>query len=134
MAATTKDDKAIALAKELRNVPWCEDYEKMISGMLYVLSPATSHHHALADFNACARYNCLAPELMDGRFLARRVMHKYNNTFPDDATVHSLTAHREAVLHGILGKVGSDVFIEPPFNVDYGCNIMLGDKFYANFG
>lgn len=37
MASTTKDDKAIALAKELKNIPWCEDYEKMISGMLYVV-------------------------------------------------------------------------------------------------
>lgn len=70
---------------------------------------------------------------MDGRFRARRIVHRYNHTFPDDATVHSLTAHREAVLHGILGKVGGDAFIEPPFNVDYGCNILIGDKFYANF-
>lgn len=34
MAATQKDEKAIAHAKTLANVPWHEQYERMISGML----------------------------------------------------------------------------------------------------
>lgn len=34
MASTEKDQKAIEQAKKLRNIPWCEEYEKMISGML----------------------------------------------------------------------------------------------------
>lgn len=61
-------------------------------------------------------------------------MHKYNTHFPDDATPDSLVADREAMLKEIMGHIGSDVFIEPPFNVDYGCNISLGDNFYSNFG
>lgn len=36
MAATEKDQAVIAAAKELQHVPWSEEYEKMISGMLYV--------------------------------------------------------------------------------------------------
>lgn len=36
MASTQKDAAAIEAAKELANVPWCDDYEKMISGVLYV--------------------------------------------------------------------------------------------------
>lgn len=60
-------------------------------------------------------------------------MHSYNNYFPDDATPHSLAADREKMLRGILGKVGPAVFIEPPVSIDYGCNISLGDSFYANF-
>lgn len=28
-----KDEKLIALAKKRNHVPWCDDYEKMISGM-----------------------------------------------------------------------------------------------------
>lgn len=79
------------------------------------------------------RYNCLAPELVTGRFHARRFMHKYNSYFPDSATPESLTADREAMLKDIFGKVGKDVFIEPPLNIDYGCNISLGDGFYSNF-
>lgn len=60
-------------------------------------------------------------------------MHKYNNYFPDDATAESLTQDREKMLQSILGKVGPGVFIEPPLNIDYGCNVTLGDNFYANF-
>lgn len=70
---------------------------------------------------------------MDGRFRARKFMHKYNHHFPDDATAGSLTADREKLLKEHFGKVGKGVFIEPPLNVDYGCNISLGDNFYSNF-
>ena len=34
MAKTEKDQGQIDLAKKLNNVPWCEHYERMISGML----------------------------------------------------------------------------------------------------
>jgi hypothetical protein len=33
MAATQKNVEAIERARLLRNVPWCEDYEAMASGM-----------------------------------------------------------------------------------------------------
>lgn len=66
------------------------------------------------------RYNCLAPELVNGRFRARKLMHKYNSYFPDDATAESLERHREVMLKELLGRVGEGVFIEPPFQVDYG--------------
>ncbi|SPO06212.1 related to E.coli galactoside O-acetyltransferase [Cephalotrichum gorgonifer] len=112
MASTEKDQAAIDHAKTLDNVPWCEDYEKMISGMLY---------------------NAMGPELTNGRFRARRFMHKYNNHFPDDATPESLTADREKLLKSTFGHVGKDAYIEPPINIDYGCNISIGDGFYSNF-
>ena len=60
-------------------------------------------------------------------------MNKYNTYFPDDATHDSLTADREEMLQQTLGRVGKDVFIEPPIRVDYGCNISIGDNFYSNF-
>jgi len=37
MAATEKDHAVIAIAKQLNHLPEGEEYEKMISGMLYVL-------------------------------------------------------------------------------------------------
>lgn len=37
------------------------------------------------------------------------------------------------MLKQILGKVDDTAFIEPPFAIDYGCNISLGKRFYANF-
>lgn len=60
-------------------------------------------------------------------------MHKYNNYFPDDATAESLTQEREKMLQSILGRVGAGAFIEPPLNIDYGCNVSVGENFYANF-
>lgn len=40
-------------------------------------------------------------------------MNKYNTHFPDDATLESLTADREAMLRENLGNVGKSPFIEP---------------------
>jgi hypothetical protein len=34
MAAIEKNAHELAEAKKLNHVPWCEEYEKMISGML----------------------------------------------------------------------------------------------------
>lgn len=34
MAAITKDLEQVRMAWRLENVPWCEQYERMISGML----------------------------------------------------------------------------------------------------
>lgn len=37
-------------------------------------------------------------------------------------------------LKKILGHVeGNEAYVEPPFQVDYGCNIRMGDRFYSNF-
>lgn len=60
-------------------------------------------------------------------------MHKYNTTFPEDATAQSLEKSRLDLLGEIMGKVGKGSFIEPPLNVDYGCNIIVGENFYSNF-
>jgi len=60
-------------------------------------------------------------------------MNKYNTHFPDDATPESLIKDREEMLKGIMGRIGSGSFIEPPVNIDYGCNITIGDNFYSNF-
>jgi hypothetical protein len=36
MAATEKRPEIIELALKLAGVPFCEDYERMVSGMMYV--------------------------------------------------------------------------------------------------
>lgn len=62
-------------------------------------------------------------------------MHKYNTYFPapeTNPTAETLAAERGEMLKGVLGKVDSAV-IEPPFLIDYGCNIFLGKRFFANF-
>lgn len=40
MAAKSElDPKVIEAAKTLQHTPWCDEYEKMISGMMYVNFP-----------------------------------------------------------------------------------------------
>lgn len=39
MAATEKRPEIIELSRGLHGVPQCEDYERMISGMMYVYTP-----------------------------------------------------------------------------------------------
>ncbi|ERF68729.1 hypothetical protein EPUS_07147 [Endocarpon pusillum Z07020] len=112
MASTSKNHALMESVKSYKHVPWCDDYEKMISGMLY---------------DSCV------PELMNGRFRARKLMDKYNKYFPEDATFESLAKDREVMLKELMGSVGTDVFMEPPVYVDYGCNISIGERFYANF-
>ena len=45
----------------------------------------------------------------------------------------TLVTERQKQLESFLGCVGKEVVIEPPFNVDYGCNLSIGDRLYANF-
>ncbi len=80
-----------------------------------------------------SRYDPLAPELMESRFRARKLMSKYNAPIPDDISFDALTEQREELLREILGSTGKSPFIEPPLMLDYGCNIKVGDNFYANF-
>ncbi|PYH64326.1 uncharacterized protein BO88DRAFT_458155 [Aspergillus vadensis CBS 113365] len=110
--STEKNLALIETAKSLANTPWCEQYERMISGMLY---------------------DPLAPELMQSRYRARQLMSKYNAPIPDDISFEDLTQQRENLRKQLLGSVGNGAFIEPPLMVDYGCNIKIGEGFYANF-
>lgn len=38
------------------------------------------------------------------------------------------------LLEGLLGKIGDNAWLEPPFYCDYGWNIEVGKNFFANFG
>ncbi|TVY41302.1 putative acetyltransferase [Lachnellula cervina] len=106
-----KNQELIAIAKTYDNIPWCEQYERMISGMLY---------------------NSLAPELEEGRLRSRKLTKRFCDYLPDDATTTDLCVEREKILRQLVGRVGEEPWIEPPFFMDYGCNISLGDRFYAN--
>ena len=80
-----------------------------------------------------ARYNSYVPDLAASRLRARKLIKKYNDYLPDDATDESLERDRERMLRKLIGHIGERVNIDPPFRVDYGCNIHIGDDFYANF-
>lgn len=110
---TEKNDAVIALAKTLTNVPWCDDYEKMVSGMLY---------------------SCMAPELVAARSRARRLAQKFNTYVPgDNDSDAEASSVKEGLINQLFGKVGEGIYLEPSLQVDYGCNITVGKGFYANF-
>lgn len=52
----------------------------------------------------------------------------YNKLNPNDKDAQA------KILHELLGGMGSDTIITPPFWCDYGYNITVGDSFYANHG
>ncbi|KAM0121599.1 hypothetical protein ACP6JC_001770 [Aspergillus fumigatus] len=110
MPRTEKDSQIIEKAKSLQGVCWGEEYEKMISGILP-----------------------LASELIEGRTRARFLMSEFNGPPKPDVPFSETVAQREVTLRKLFGRVGRGVYIEPPLFVDYGCNISVGDGFYANF-
>jgi maltose O-acetyltransferase len=60
-------------------------------------------------------------ELVADRARCERLMREYNAN--GDA----------AVLRELLGSVGEDTWVRPPFFCDYGYNITLGDNVFLNF-
>lgn len=70
-------------------------------------------------------YKGFDPELVAERQRARRLMQRLNTTLDNDA--------RLPILAELLGRVGENLWIEPPFYVDYGSNIVMGDNVFLNF-
>lgn len=69
-------------------------------------------------------YNCLDPDLNAIRQQVKPLLRLYNQT-------ESLP-ERQTILQQLLGQVGQDCIIEPPFYCVYGKNIYLGDHVYLN--
>ena len=61
------------------------------------------------------------PELVADRERCAEVMRAYN------------AAGDEDVLRELIGSVGKNTYIRPPFFCDYGYNITLGDDVFLNF-
>ncbi len=68
------------------------------------------------------------PELAERSARALDLVASYNAT-----SVRQGDLRRE-LLEQILGAVGEDVEIRPPFYVDYGTNIRIGARTFVNFG
>ena len=57
----------------------------------------------------------------------RKALWKFNNLDPED-----LDGQRE-ILKSLLGRYGEDFHFNQPFRCDYGRNISIGERFFANF-
>jgi maltose O-acetyltransferase len=73
-------------------------------------------------------YRAADPELAAARARARELTARYNASPPGD------DGEQRAVLGELIGELGDEVWVEPPFYCDYGSNIVLGDGAYFNFG
>lgn len=72
-------------------------------------------------------YDAVNPEFLRRLEVTREKLWEYNNLRP------SLTADRETILRSLLGACGDRVHVNQPIRFDYGCNIYIGDDFFANF-
>lgn len=73
-------------------------------------------------------YDVADPELVSLRRHARLLFEQYNRSSVREGE------KRRLLLEQLLGSLGSSCTIEPDFRCDYGCNIHVGENFYANFG
>lgn len=74
-----------------------------------------------------ALYNDLTAELIAARARAVSLSDQYNDTFGQPQ------ASREKVLRTLLRSVGEGAHFEPRLRCEFGFNISIGAKFYANF-
>ncbi|MCD4827080.1 MAG: sugar O-acetyltransferase [Acholeplasmataceae bacterium] len=82
------------------------ELEKMLKGMLYQAGDKTLTLMREKASNLCYDYNHLRPT-------------EYQK--------------KQDILKQLLGSMGTDVHINQPFLVDYGCHIFIGDHFFANY-
>lgn len=76
----------------------------------------------------CFFQGCYNPAYEEEIRKGKEMCYEYNKLSPND---------REAqlqILKKLLGKMGKETVITPPFWCDYGYNITVGDYFYSNHG
>jgi maltose O-acetyltransferase len=71
------------------------------------------------------RYNCLDPDLEAERQKTKELLRLYNLT--------EAVSERQTILQQLLGQIGQNSIIEPPFYCSYGQNTYIGDHVYLNF-
>lgn len=74
------------------------------------------------------------PYIADDPQLSEESNRAANLTLQYNATVAENHVERERLLHELLGSIGEGVVIRPPFRCDYGYQIHVGDRTFANWG
>ena len=68
------------------------------------------------------------PELAADSLRARRLQDRFNRTEAD------ATDQRRRILEELLGGFGAESEVRPPFYCDYGYQVRIGARVFANFG
>ena len=73
-------------------------------------------------------YSAVDSQLLEELNAVKEIIHRYNFISP------SAAAERLSILKGLLGHVADDeIIINQPFYCDYGKQISVGRRFFANF-
>ena len=73
-------------------------------------------------------YSAVDPQLLEELIATHDIIHQYNKIPPSN------TSERFSILQGLLGNIGDDnIIINQPFYCDYGKQISVGKRFFANF-
>lgn len=72
-------------------------------------------------------YSAIHPELQKRLVLTREKIWEFNNLRPSDIS------RQQEIIRNLLGACGENIVINQPFRCDYGCNIFIGNNFFANF-
>ncbi|KZM20611.1 acetyltransferase [Ascochyta rabiei] len=114
--ATERNAAAIEQAKKIEGIPWCDEYEKMISSMLY--------------------RSWTSKELEGKRLEASKICQHFNglNVYEKTVDREESIKKRDEFLRSLLGACGQDPTIESPLSILYGCNTAIGDNFFGNVG
>jgi maltose O-acetyltransferase len=73
-------------------------------------------------------YRADDPELVADLARAQELLERYNGTRHDEQEA------RDRLLRELLGEVGDDVVVKPPFRCDYGSQIAIGAGTFVNYG
>ena len=73
-------------------------------------------------------YSAVDPELMRELAETRELIYDFNTLRPSE------TEKMKAILRRLLGRIGDDnIIVNQPFRCDYGKQISVGKRFFANF-
>lgn len=73
------------------------------------------------------RYTAAHPEFHRLLMETRDMLWEFNSLRPSELT------RQKEILHKVLGGHGERFHVNQPFRCDYGCNIFIGEDFFANF-
>ena len=72
-------------------------------------------------------YEAGHPEFLNRLMRTREILWEFNNLRPSQTDKIKLT------IRELFGVCGERFIINQPFRCDYGCNIYIGENFFANF-
>ena len=101
--------------------------QELLRTMEETPSEGTPESQVWNDMISGREYDATHPYLLEKLNATKDRIWEYNKLRP------SMLKERNELLRGLLGKSDDDTFINQPFYCDYGCNIRVGKRFFANF-